>query len=86
MDKQDYGFRIHEKVICIEDTSIIKNNFVDYDNDCIKKGEIFYVFGYGGNILSLCEENDYTRPRLHTNVESFIKLQDWRQKQLEKIL
>lgn len=82
----DYRFRIHDKVICIKDSKIIKNNFVDYDNDYIKKGEIFYVFGYGGNILSLCEQNDYTKLRLNTYVENFINLQDWRQQQLEKIL
>jgi hypothetical protein len=27
-----------------------------------------------------------SKPRLHTNVESFIKLQDWRQQQLENLV
>ena len=85
MYKKDYGFRIHDKVICIKDTKIISNNFV-YEDNYIKKGEIFYLFGYGGNILSLCRENDFTKERLHSNIENFIKLQDWRQQQLEKLL
>ncbi len=86
MTKVDYEFRTHDKVICIKDSRIINNNFVDVYDDFIKKGEIFYVFGYGGNILSLCKENDYTKSRLHTNVENFIKLQVWRQQQLKKII
>lgn len=86
MDKVDYDFRVHDIVICIKNSRIINDNIVEVYDDFIKKGEIFYVFGYGGNILSLCKESDYTKPRLHTNVENFIKLQDWRQQQLEKIL
>ena len=76
--------QITDKVICIRTTQCV-NKEGYFIEKYIKMGEIFNVFGYGGNLLSISADTN-GQVRNIVCSDDFSKIQDWREKQLDKLL